>query len=161
FDRDSGETTWKAGDDLASYASPIVIGEGERRQVVFLTAGGVVSLQPNGGAVNWSYPLKDPLFESSPTPALPGDFLIAPSITFGSAGLGLSAKDGKPAAEVWKEPKLTSYFTTPVAVGKDHLFLVSSTISFFGGKRAQQADLHCVEAATGKSLWKREKVGRY
>jgi outer membrane protein assembly factor BamB len=162
FDKDKGETTWKARDDQASYASPIVIGEGKNRQVVFLTASGVVSLSPASGTTWWSFPLKDRLLESSTTPVLAGDILVASSITYGSAGLRLSVKDGKPAmSEAWKNPRLTSYFTTPVAVGK-HLFLVTGAPPGFGGRRSPpRADLHCVEAATGKVLWKREKVGRY
>src|SRR5262249_3482135 len=49
FDKDSGATVWKALDDGASYASPIAFGEGRGRQVVFLTAGGVVALNPEDG----------------------------------------------------------------------------------------------------------------
>jgi outer membrane protein assembly factor BamB len=163
FDKDSGETTWKSRDDKASYASPIALGNGKHRQIVFLTAEGVVSLNPADGKEFWSFPLRDRLFESSTTPIVVGDFLLASSITYGSAGLRLSTKDGKPAAnEAWTNPQLTSYFTTPVAIGKDHLFLVTGTPPSYGGRRAPpQANLHCVEAATGKILWKHEKVGRY
>jgi outer membrane protein assembly factor BamB len=163
FDKDGGETAWKVLDDQASYASPIAFGEGKGRQVVFLTAAGVVSLNPEDGTTFWNFPLRDRLLESSTTPVLAGDVLIASSITYGSAGLRLSAKDGKPAAtEAWKSPSLTSYFTTPVAVGTEHLYLVTGTPPALGGVRTPpQADLHCVEAATGKALWKREKVGRY
>jgi outer membrane protein assembly factor BamB len=164
FDKDSGETNWKALDDQASYASPIAFGEGTGRQVVFLTAGGVVSLNPADGTPNWNFPLKDRLLESSTTPVLAGDVLIASSITSGGAGLRLSTKDGKPAmSEAWKNPQLTSYFTTPVAVGNEHLYFVTGTPPGLGGggMRTPQADLHCVETATGKALWKHEKVGRY
>jgi outer membrane protein assembly factor BamB len=163
FDRDSGATIWKSRDDKASYASPIAIGHGKNRQVVFLTASGVVSLNPADGAVYWDFPLRDRLFESSTTPLLVGDILLASSITYGSAGLRVSAQAGKPvASETWTNPSLTSYFTTPVAVGKDHLYLVTGTPPLYGGQRVPpRADLHCVEAGTGKVLWKKEKVGRY
>jgi outer membrane protein assembly factor BamB len=163
FDKDSGATNWKTRDDPASYASPIVFGTGKGRQVIFLTASGVVSLDPADGTVFWNFPLRDRLFESSTTPVLVGDVLLGSSITYGSAGLRLSTKDGKPAAsEAWTNPTLTSYFTTPVAVGKEHLYLVTGTPPSYGGKRSPpRADLHCVEAATGKILWKREKVGRF
>jgi outer membrane protein assembly factor BamB len=163
FNKESGEATWKALDDQASYASPIVLGEGKGRQVVFLTAAEVVSLNPVDGTTHWSFPLKDRLLESSTTPVLAGDVLIASSITFGAVGLRLSAKDGKPTvSEAWKNPQLTSYFTTPVAVGSEHLYFVTGTPPGLGGRRTPpQADLHCVEAATGKALWKHEKVGRF
>jgi outer membrane protein assembly factor BamB len=162
LDKDSGETTWKSRDDPASYASPIAVGKGKLRQVVFFTASGVISLNPADGTVYWNFPLRDRLFESSTTPLLAGDILLASSITYGSAGLRLSTKDGKLAvSEAWTNPQLTSYFTTPVAFGKEHLYLVTGTPSYGGKRTPPRADLHCVEVATGKILWKREKVGRY
>jgi outer membrane protein assembly factor BamB len=163
FDKDSGETAWKALDDQASYASPIALGNGKGRQVIFLTAGGVVSLNPEDGTVYWTFPLKDRLLESSTTPVVAGDVLIASSITYGAAGLRLSAQDGKPAMSVaWKAPQLTSYFTTPVAAGAEQVYFVTGTPPGLGGRRTPpRADLHCVEPATGKVQWKHEKVGRY
>jgi outer membrane protein assembly factor BamB len=164
FDRETGATLWKTLDDQASYSSPIAVGEGQGRQVVFLTAAGLVSLNPADGTTYWSFPLKDRLLESSTTPILAGDVLVASSITFGSVGLRLSPKDNRPTqSEAWKNPQLTSYFTTPVTVGTEHLYFVTGTPPGLGGggRRMAQADLHCVEAATGKPLWKREKVGRF
>lgn len=155
-----GSVAWKALDDPASYSSPIPLGEGEKRQVVFLTGDGVVGLSPRDGKLFWRYPLKDKLFESSTTPATAGDILLASSITFGSAGLRLGSKDGQPdAKEAWKNTALTSYFTTPVAVG-DHFYLVTGSNPLLNLGMAQ-ADLHCVDVKTGKSLWTRPKVGRY
>jgi outer membrane protein assembly factor BamB len=162
FDKDKGEVLWKSQDDGASYSSPIALGKGKERQVVFLTAEGMISLSPADGTLFWRFPLKDKLFESSTTPARIGDILLASAITYGSAGLRLAAKDGKPAmSEAWTNPKLTSYFTTPVAVGTDHVYLVTGTTPNFFKPTRPQADLHCVEAATGKTLWTRPKVGQY
>ncbi len=162
FGKDDGQVAWKSQDDTASYASPIALGEGKERQVIFLTGDGLISLDPADCSLFWRYPLKDRLFESSTTPARAGDILLASAITYGSAGLRLTAKDGKPAAsEVWKDPKLTSYFTTPVAVGKEHVYLVTGTTPNLFKPTPPQADLHCIEAATGKILWTRPKVGQY
>jgi hypothetical protein len=54
---------------------------------------------------------------------------------------------------------LTSYFSTPVAVGPDHFYLVTGAnpLAF---KKAE-ATLRCVEAKSGKELWSRPKVGAY
>jgi outer membrane protein assembly factor BamB len=162
FDKDKGEVAWKSQDDGASYSSPIALGKGKERQVVFLTADGVISLSPADGTLFWRFPLKDKLFESSTTPARAGDVLLASAITYGSAGLRLGTKDGKPAmSEAWTNPKLTSYFTTPVAVGNEHVYLVAGTTPNLFKPTPPQADLHCVEAATGKALWTRPKVGQY
>jgi outer membrane protein assembly factor BamB len=157
FDKDKGDVAWKMLDDPASYSSPIVFGQGRERQIVFLTQQGLVSLPPGGGSVFWKFPLVDRLNESSTTPVRVGDLLLASSVTYGSVGLRLETQDGKPAAsQVWKNPALTCYFSTPVPVGPDHVYVVTGSPP----PRAQ-ANLSCVEARTGKELWRRPKVGRY
>jgi outer membrane protein assembly factor BamB len=160
FDRAKGEVAWKSMDDPASYSSPILFGEGAERQAVFLTGVNVASLNPADGSVYWRYPLKDKLLESSTTPIRAGDLLLASSITYGSVGLKLETKDGKPAAEKeWMNKELTSYFSTPVPVGKEHIYIVTGTTPGLFAKPS--ADLHCIEAKTGRELWKKAKIGTY
>jgi outer membrane protein assembly factor BamB len=161
FDRANGsKVAWKSMDDPASYSSPIVIGEGANRQAVFLTGASVASLNPADGSVYWRFPLVDRLLESSTTPIRAGDILLASSITYGSVGLKLTTKDGKPAVEeAWKNKELTSYFSTPVAIGKEHIYIVTGTTP--GAFSRPSADLHCIEAKTGKELWKKAKIGTY
>ncbi len=160
FAQKDGEVLWKSQDDAASYSSPIAVGKGKERQVVFLTGLGVISLNSGDGALNWRYPLKDGMFEASSTPALAGDILLASSITFGTVGLKMEEKESKPAiSEAWKNEKLTSYFSTPVTVG-EQFYLVTSNLSF---PKIQDttSDLNCLDAKTGKVLWKQPKVGKF
>ncbi len=159
LDGKTGEAAWKSLDDGASYSSPIAFGDGKQRQVVFLTAAGLVSLEAASGELVWRFPLRDRLFESSTTPVKVGNRIVASSITYGSACLKLETKDGKPAfQEVWKNPELTCYFSTPVPIGSEHLYLVTGMLPL-GGR--PEATLHCVDLASGKSLWKKPKVGEY
>lgn len=156
FEKERGKVAWQALDDAASYSSPIAFGEGVGRQVVFLTRQGVVSLNPVNGNLHWSYPLVDKLSESSTTPVRAGNTLLASSVTFGSAGLTLRDKGGKPGYdEAWKNSALTCYFSTPVAVGDQHVYMVT------GMPLPPSATLRCVEAKTGKEMWSRPKVGKY
>jgi outer membrane protein assembly factor BamB len=160
-DRATGAVVWKALDDAACYASPVVIDHAGRREVVALTAAGIIGLSADDGAVFWQFPFRDTLQESSTTPVKVGELLIASSVTLGSVGLKLTTKDGKPAVEqAWKNPQLACYFSTPVAVGKDHVYMVTASLASMM-RRQPQTDLCCVEAATGKQLWKKEKVGKY
>ena len=159
FDKATGTVAWKDLDDRASYSSPIVFGTGKERQVIFLTQQGLVSLNPSEGSLFWRFPLVDQLLESSTTPVHVGDVLVASSITYGSVGLHLATKDGKPSAtQLWKNDALTCYFSTPVAVGPDYLYLVTGTTS---RAFSAQATLHCIEAKTGKERWQKPKVGKY
>jgi outer membrane protein assembly factor BamB len=159
FDKNNGQVIWKSQDDGASYASPIVFGSGKQRQVVFLTGKGLLSLSPEDGHEIWRFPLVDLLLESSTTPVKSGDILVAGSITYGSAGLRLQEKDDTPGvSQLWKNEDLTCYFSTPVFVGSNHLYMVTGTkpLTFKTG-----ATLHCIDAKTGKELWQKPKVGQY
>jgi outer membrane protein assembly factor BamB len=159
FDKDKGDVLWKSLDDPASYSSPIIFGTGTTRQMVFFTQQGLVSLNPEDGAVFWKYPLVDLLSESSTTPVRSSDVLIASTITYGSVGVRLETKADKPATElIWKNPDLTCYFSTPVAADKDHLFVVTGTKP---PALQVQANLQCIETRTGKVLWQRPRVGKY
>jgi outer membrane protein assembly factor BamB len=156
FDRTKGEVVWESLKDPASYSSPVIYGKDKDRQLTILTQQGVVALKPEDGKLLWKFPLVDLLSESSTTPIRAGGVLFASSVTFGSVGLKVDEKDGKLAAnQEWKNPALTCYFSTPVAVGKDHIYLVT------GALISPQATLRCVEAATGKELWKKGPVGKY
>jgi outer membrane protein assembly factor BamB len=161
FNRATGAVAWKALDDPASYASPIAFDHGGRRQLVALTGEGVVALDPKTGELFWRQPFKDLLAESSTTPVHVGDLLVASSVSLGSVALKLGTADGKPTAAVaWKNPALSCYFSTPVAVGDKYLYMVTGSMAKALTGRAE-ADLKCVELASGKVLWTREKVGRY
>jgi outer membrane protein assembly factor BamB len=154
-----GKIVWKKLDDKASYASPIIVGKDANTQVIFLTAKGVVSLAPADGALFWRVPMVDLLAESSSTPVAAGDILLASSITTGSIGIRLENKDSKPAAtKVWTNPDLTCYFSTPLAVGKDHVYLVTGTKP---PALVSESTLRCIERETGKELWRKKGVGTF
>lgn len=150
----NGNVVWKSLSAKASYSSPIVFGDGPQRQVVFLTEEGLASLNPKDGTVYWQFAMKDKLSESSTTPVRVGDSLLASSVTLGSFGLHLAAKDGKPAAEeIWKNAALTCYFSTPVPVGDRHVYLVTGSLL-----PPQRALLRCIDVKTGKETWPKPKV---
>jgi outer membrane protein assembly factor BamB len=160
FDKFKGDVVWKSLDDRASYASPITIDQGGKAQVVFLTQQGLVSLNPADGTSYWQFPLVDKLFESSSTPVRTGNLLVGSSITYGSVALHLDLKEGKPAVrEAWKNPSLTCYFSTPIPVGSDQLYLVSGKIPLPGAK--VEAALCCVDPRSGKELWRKPAMGKY
>jgi len=60
--------------------------------------------------------------------------------------------------KLWKNDALTSYFSTPVAVGPDYTYLVTGSKP---PSLSNVATLHCIETKTGKELWSRPKVGKY
>jgi outer membrane protein assembly factor BamB len=158
FKTDKGEVAWKNLDAPASYSSPILFGKEKDRQLVFLTGAGLASLDPTDGKAIWQYPVKDEANENSATPVHTGDTLLASTVKFGGVALKLETKDGKSTAiKAWKNPELTCYFSTPVAVGSERIYMVTGQF----GLLAATSTLCCVETKTGKELWKKEKVGKY
>lgn len=157
FRRDTGELVWKSLDDPASYASPIALGEGTSRQIVALTQKGLVGVSPRDGTVFWQYPFQDKLNESSTTPIRVGDLLLASSVTLGSVALRLTERDGRPGVEeVWRRPELTCYFSTPVAVRDNQVYMVTGLIGL-----QPSITLRCVEVTSGKTLWSKPRIGKY
>jgi outer membrane protein assembly factor BamB len=157
FNKKDGKLAWTAGGDPASYSSPIVFGKGSRRQVVFLTGANVLGLSPSG-EVLWKFPFVDALSESSTTPVKMNDLVIASSVKAGSVALKLSESDGKPSVkQEWKNPELTCYFSTPVQVGPDHVFMVTGVASL----TSASITLRCVDVHTGKEIWNKPKLGKY
>jgi outer membrane protein assembly factor BamB len=153
FEADSGNVAWKALDDPASYAAPVVL----NGQLVVLTGAHLAGLDPTKGRSLWTFPFKDLLNESSTTPVRVGNLVIASSVTAGSVAVQVTGSDEKfNAAQLWKQPTLNSYFTTPVPVGEKHFFMVTGKLI-----PPPSATLHCVEAETGKVAWSKPKVGTY
>jgi outer membrane protein assembly factor BamB len=160
FDTATGSVVWKNLDDRASYSSPILAGDGPTRQLVVFTGEGLSALDPAAGKLYWHFPLKDKLLESSTTPVVIGNRLLASAITYGSVVLRRETTGGMPGyTELWKSPELTSYFSTPVGVGTNLVYMVTSRLP--GLLQSSEATLHCVDMATGKKLWSKAKVGEY
>ncbi|GBD34931.1 Outer membrane protein assembly factor BamB [bacterium HR36] len=151
---DSGKTLWKSGNDPASYSSPILAEIAGRRLILALTARHLAAIEPGTGEWLASYSFVDKLNETAVTPVVVGDRVFISSITAGGVLLRLQQKDGRLAwQELWKNERLTCYFSTPVAV-RNHLYLVT------GHLLPPVAALHCVDLASGKMVWSRQGAGQ-
>lgn len=156
LDTASGKEVWAATDDPASYASPLSVERSGHTRLIFLTGNHLRALSTTGEKL-WEYPFQDKLNESSTTPVKVGNIVVGGSVTAGSVGLTVNKKgDGYGVSEVWKNPKLTCYFSTPVAVGP-HLYMLNGVASLTNAS----VTLRCVEASSGKIIWEKEKVGKY
>jgi outer membrane protein assembly factor BamB len=153
FDKLTGKTVWQATDDTASYASPIVVGEKGKESLVFLTGANVLAVDAATGKELWKLPFVDKLLESSTTPVKLGDTYIVGSVTVGS--IGVTVADAMPN-QVWKNDKLTCYFSTPVGAG-DYCYMVNGAATL----KNASITLRCVEPATGKVAWEKPNVGKY
>jgi outer membrane protein assembly factor BamB len=153
FEAESGKLAWKALDDPASYAAPVVLND----QIVVLTGAHLSGLDPAKGTALWNFPFKDLLNESSTTPVRVGDLIVASSVTAGSIAVQVSGSNEKLSVkQIWKHPALNSYFTTPVPMGAKHFLMITGKLI-----PPPSATLHCVEVETGNVAWSKAKVGKY
>jgi outer membrane protein assembly factor BamB len=158
FDKRTGEVVWQASDELASYASPVAAEIGGRPWCFVFARGGLLGLDPRSGKLDFEVPWRADLLESvnAATPVVVGDEVFI-SETYG-VGSGLFRVRPGGCEPVWKdEPRrrdqaLQLHWNTPVHEGG---FLYGSS-----GRHAANAELRCIEWATGRVRWSRPALGR-
>jgi outer membrane protein assembly factor BamB len=159
LDQATGETVWKAGDDLASYAGPVVARLGEADRVLMFGRSGLWSLRADTGAVDFHHPYRAKNLESvnaSNPVVLPGGHVLITE-TYGPGGTLLKWGKDKPEV-VWtdadkgRNKSAQGHWNTPVVAG-DHVYLSS-------GRHESNAELRAVEWRTGKVAWSEPGLGR-
>jgi outer membrane protein assembly factor BamB len=156
YNKHTGKVVWAADDDwAASYATPVVATiAGQQRLLVFAggdsrpPTGGLLSINPSNGQVHFRFPWRATRYESvnAATPVLCKDHVfISESYRRGGAMIAPQA-NGK-FAVVWTSRELGAHFSTPI-------YLDGFLYGFDGG--GQNASLVCVDAATGKSRWRKQ-----
>jgi outer membrane protein assembly factor BamB len=152
---ETGEVQWQALDDPASTSSAVLFAGGQRPKggapdVVFMTPLRLVGLDPLDGSLRWEHPLVFQPAGTSPTPIVAGDKVVTSTQAHGAVAVRVGKKDDKFAAgSAWQNKEARSYFSSGVGAG-ELLVLVTNVT-----KPIPVASLCCVEAKTGKELWKK------
>jgi outer membrane protein assembly factor BamB len=160
FDTDTGDVAWQGLDEAANTSSPVLFTAnakaGKLPDAVFMTSLRVVGLNPLDGSVSWEYPLPFQPSGASPTPIVSGGQIVTSTMTNGSTAIRVAAGEKPTAEKGWQAKGLSGYFSSGVAAGKDRLYLVTNTL-----KPVPRADLACVDAGTGKVVWRKEGAGYF
>ena len=149
FDKRTGAERWKALDDRASYAAPIIVEQAGKQVLVCMTGDNVVGLNPQTGAVYWTQPFPPqnmPIGIS--TPVVSGNRVFVTSFYDGSLMIGLDGAKTE-ATTLWrrkgfsekKTDALHSIIATPLFLG-DYVYGVDS-----------YGELRCLDAKDGERLW--------
>jgi outer membrane protein assembly factor BamB len=146
FDKATGREKWRALNDKASYASPIVIKQAGKRVLVCLTRERLVGLDPNSGQLYWEYPFSS--MQSVATPVFHKNYLFVSSFFDGSLLLRLHT-DKLAVTRVWqrkgqnekKTDGLHCCISTPMLRG-DYIYGVDS-----------YGELRCLDLYTGSRIW--------
>jgi outer membrane protein assembly factor BamB len=151
LDKKTGKTVWTSRDlsDPAGYSSSIVADVQGVRTIMTLTSQAGVGVRASDGKLMWRYTRVANDTANVATPVFLGDEVFYTSAyNTGAALLRLKADNGEvKAEEVYFTRDMTNHHGGVVAVA-GHLYGFSNAI------------LICMEAQTGKVLWRHRSVGK-
>jgi outer membrane protein assembly factor BamB len=158
FDKFTGKVKYKLSDELAGYASPTLATIGDRRWCFVFARGGLLGFDPATGKEDFHYPWRSKLLESvnASTPVIVGNKVFI-SECYGPGSALLEVKPGG-CKEVWtdadkgRNKSLQCHWNTPVHVDG---YLYGSS-----GRHTNEAELRCIELATGKVMWRQPGLTR-
>ncbi|MHB8971654.1 MAG: SUMF1/EgtB/PvdO family nonheme iron enzyme [Pirellulaceae bacterium] len=150
FDKKTGQERWTALEDPTSYASPIMIEQAGRRQLVCWTGTHIAGLDPISGRVFWRYPFAhdkgwiDPIT----TPVSSANRLFVSCPQDGAIMLKLSSE----------EPQMKVLWEQLGPGGRRaHGFHSSFAAPIFQGEYLYGTDnygcLRCLDVNTGEPIW--------
>jgi outer membrane protein assembly factor BamB len=151
FDKYTGAIRYKIGDDLPSYASPVLTTIGGRRWCFLFGRRGLLALDPATAIVDFHHPWRSLILESinASNPVVIGDRVFI-SETYGPGSALLKVKPGG-YEEIWtdaakgRDKSMQCHWMTPIHVD-GYLYGCS-------GRHENDAVLRCIELATGKVMW--------
>jgi outer membrane protein assembly factor BamB len=156
FDKATGAEKHRLGDELASYASPVLVDLGGRRRGFHFARGGLMAFDPVAGKLESFFPWKARVLESvhAANPVVVGDTVFITE-TYGP-GAALLRVTGEGFEVVWKDPprpkSLASHWSTPL-YHEGHLYGSS-------GRNSGDAALRCIDHRTGEVKWSQPELTR-
>lgn len=157
FDKRSGKVVYRITDELASYAGPALATINGRRWCFVFARGGLIGFEPSKGKVDFHFPFRAEDLESvnAGNPVVVGDRVFI-SECYGPGSALLKVKPGGHEV-LWDETKIfkksmQAHWMTPI---HHEGYIYGSS-----GRHTQNAELRCVELATGKVMWRVPRLGR-
>jgi outer membrane protein assembly factor BamB len=158
FDLATGRERWRSSDELASYATPLVVEIDGARRLLAWTRGSLLVADPVTGRVDRRHPYRaDELFSvNAASPVVVGDEVLL-SETYGpgsvlldlsAAGIRVARRDGSRR----QTEALRAHWATPVAA--------DGVAYGFSGRNAGDTHLVCADWKTGDILWHEPGLGR-
>jgi outer membrane protein assembly factor BamB len=155
LDTATGGEAWRAGREWGpSYASPVpAVVHGRRRVFVFAggesdpPAGGLMSIDPANGRVDFAFPWRSRSFESvnASCPVIfDNKVLVSASYRTGSALVEVRPDFTHRVA--WTTGQFALHFNTPI--------YRDGYLYGFDGRNEPDASLACVDAASGRIVWR-------
>ncbi len=151
FNPQNGEVLWTFGSDTIQYQSPMLATVDQQVQLIAPADKFLYGLNPATGEMLWEYDFggdKSPIGSAclNVVPAGEDRFYLKHSANESKLIKRISGNDITRFEEVWKERSIRRTYSTPV-YSEGYLYGFSSGF------------LTCVEAATGRDVWKSRQPG--
>jgi outer membrane protein assembly factor BamB len=144
LDPATGAQKWEWRGTGPGYASPITVDIGNKQQIVTLTDSSIVGIDAKSGSELWSIPFPDEWHENIVTPLWTGSHLIISGTRQGTHAYSLEQANSKwTATEVWKNPDVAMYMSSPVF--GDGLI--------YGHSSKRKGQMVALDAKTGAVRW--------
>jgi len=159
FNKKTGEVKYAAGNELSSYSSPIITTLNGKKTCLYFARGGLLGFDPQTGQTHFHYKWRAKVEESvnASNPVIVGSKVLLTEC-YGPGSSLLDFKDGKPK-EVWTDAdkdavdkSLACHWNTPIHVNG---FVYGSS-----GRHTEDADLRCIDLATGDLKWRQKRTKR-
>jgi outer membrane protein assembly factor BamB len=155
LDKATGREVWRAGKEWGpSYASPVpAVVHGKRRIFVFAggestpPTGGLLSIDPANGRVDFSFPWRSRSYESvNASCPVVFDNKVFISASYRTGGALLDINPDFTHRVAWTTQEFGLHWNTPI--------YRNGFLYGFDGRNEPDASLACVDAATGKVVWR-------
>lgn len=147
FDVNTGAVKWSWAGDGPGYGSPVVAELGGTRQLIAITQGKLVSVDPATGALLWERPYVSAIFTNAVTPVVYGQTLIVSGNGGPTMAFTVTKQNNQwNIATAWENADIPYRLSNSVLVG-DALFGLSSR---------NMGQYFSVDAKSGKTLWSSE-----
>ncbi len=159
FDKKTGKVVYHISDELAGYASPVLTTIQGRRWCFVFVRGGLLAFDPASGKVDFHFPWRAEALESvnAANPIVVGDKVLI-SETYGPGSALLQVRPGgykvlwDDAKKLDRRKSLQCHWNTPIHY-QGYVYGCS-------GRHDSNAELRCIELATGKVMWSVPRLTR-
>jgi len=147
LDPATGAQKWEWRGAGPGYASPVLMDITGTVQIVTMTDSSIVGIDAKTGAELWSAPFPDEWHENITTPLWTGSHLVVSGTRQGTHAYTLQQANAKwQATEVWKNPDVAMYMSSPVY--GDGLI--------YGHSAKRKGQFVALDAKTGVLRWSTE-----
>ena len=155
FNATNGVLVWRSQNEAMTHSTPVLVTMNGQRQLIFATQSGLVSLNPQSGALLWKFPY--PFSYSTSIGASPAVWqnliFLAMAYSRGAVAVQIvQSNSTQIPVQLWANPQLQDHWATPVCYQG----------AVFGQfiPDDETAELRCIDMATGAQRWAVADFGR-